>query len=398
MDPHATVPVPTASTRLHGSSQAGRATPPARVGDPVDAIDTPALLIDMDAFERNIVQMRDAAAALGVALRPHAKTHKCATIAKLQMAAGAVGVCVQKVAEAEALAAAGVPDLYVSNEVAGDAKLERLARLAASGTRIAVAADCAAGVEALARAAARVGARLRVLVEIDVGQGRCGTEPGAAAAALAQQIADSALLEFAGLQAYHGSAQHFRSTDERRHAVLRAAGHVADTHAALAARGLPCAWVTGAGTGTFMLEGASGAWNEIQPGSYVFMDADYARNAPQPDAPRFEQSLWVLATVMSRRSTPPEHAVVDAGLKAYSVDSGLPEAAAPGWRMDKASDEHGVLVPNRSAPTAALHWGQRVRLLPGHCDPTVNLHDWYVAVRGERVEAVWPIEARGAAR
>ena len=382
----------------HTSRHARRPAPPARVGDPIDAIDTPALLVDLDALERNIARMRDAATALGVALRPHAKTHKCATIARMQMAAGAVGVCVQKVAEAEALAAAGVPDLYVSNEVAGPAKLDRLAQLAAGGTRVAVAVDCAAGVDALVHAARRAAAWLRVFVEIDVGQGRCGAEPGAAAAALAQQVADAEELEFAGLQAYHGSAQHLRSPGERRDAIVRAAGHVADTRAALAARGLPCPCVTGAGTGTFMLEGASGAWNEIQPGSYVFMDADYARNVPQPEAPRFEQSLWVLATVMSRRSRAPEHAVLDAGLKAYSVDSGLPGVAAPGWRLDKASDEHGVLAPDGSAPCAPLRWGETVRLLPGHCDPTVNLHDWYVAVRGDRVEAIWPIEARGAAR
>ena len=366
--------------------------PPAAVGDPLDAIDTPALLVDLDAMERNLAAMQSTARAAGVALRPHAKAHKCAAIAARQLAAGAVGVCVQKVDEACAMVEAGVADVFVSNEVAGAAKLDRLARLARSA-RVALAVDCDAGVEAAEQAARRAGVRLRAFVEVDVGQHRCGIEPGEPAARLAARIAQSASLHFAGLHAYHGGAQHLRTPAERRDAIAQAAQAVRVTLDAITARGLRCETVTGAGTGTFAHEAASNLWTEIQPGSYVFMDADYRRNRPDAGAPRFEQSLWLLAAVMSR---PTGHAVVDAGLKAHSVDSGMPEVDLPGWRYEQASDEHGVLVP---APGAApLAWGERVRLAPGHCDPTVNLHDWLVAVRGGRVEALWPVEARGAVR
>jgi len=366
--------------------------PPARVGIPVEEVDTPALLVDLDALEANIGRMAKAVEGSSVRLRPHAKSHKCAQIARAQIAAGAVGVCAQKVSEAEALVAGGVADVLVTNEIVGRQKVARLARLAHEA-KVAVLADDAGNVAEL-DAAARAGrVRLDVLIEIDVGAHRCGIEPGAPALALAKAIAGCRNLRFAGLHAYHGAAQHLRSAPERRAAVAAAAESARMTQALIEGAGIACETITGAGTGTFLLESASRVFNEIQPGSYVFMDADYSRNAWEEGWPRFEQSLFVLATVMSTPA--PGRAVVDAGLKASSVDSGMPLVhERPGVEYTKASDEHGVLKIAAGAKAPRL--GEKLLLVPGHCDPTVNLYDWFVCVRKGKVEALWPVTARGA--
>src|SRR5258708_6638452 len=310
------------------------------------------------------------------------------------MALGAVGVCCQKVSEAEILVDGGIPDVLVSNEVAGAAKLRRLAALARSA-RIGVCVDDAGNVAALEAAAAELDVRLRVLVEIDVGAARCGVAPGEPALHLAKAIARAPHLDFGGLQAYHGSAQHVRDLAERRTAIQRAAAMARDTVDLLRRNGIECPTVSGAGTGTYRFEIETGVYNELQCGSYIFMDADYARNKDASGAmqPEFEHSLFVWTTVMSRPTG--ERAVVDAGLKAFSVDSGMPAVCdIPGAVLDRASDEHGRIVLSR--PSNALHVGEKIRLIPGHCDPTVNLHDWYVGIRNNRVEALWPIAARGA--
>jgi D-serine deaminase-like pyridoxal phosphate-dependent protein len=288
-----------------------------------DEVDTPALLIDLDAFEYNLDRMAALLAPTGARLRAHAKTHKSSVIAHLQIARGAVGQCVQKVAEAEALAWGGVPDILVSNEIVGASKLARLAALARI-TKIAVCADDGAQVAAIEAAAADAGVRLPVLVEIDVGAGRCGVAAGPDAVALAKRIAASRHLVFGGLQAYHGSAQHRRTVAERRAAIQGAVDASRRTVEQLRQQGLDCPIVGGAGTGTFELESVSGVYTEMQAGSYVFMDADYARNLDAAGAPigTFRHALFVLATVMS---VPQKHiAVLDAGHKAVAVDSGLP--------------------------------------------------------------------------
>jgi D-serine deaminase-like pyridoxal phosphate-dependent protein len=365
-----------------------------------DEVDTPALVIDLDAFERNLRRMADATAATGVRLRPHAKTHKSPVIARLQMDLGAVGVCCQKVSEAEVMVAGGIPDVLVSNEIAGRGKLDRLAALARQA-RIAVCVDDADNVAEIAAAAARADTAISVLVEIDVGGNRCGVAPGEPALRLASSIARSNLLRFGGLQAYHGSAQHLRTPAERRDAIARTIDMTRRTVDLLAREGLACDTVGGAGTGTFELEAGSSVFNEIQAGSYIFMDADYARNRKADGAPddRFEHALFVLTTVMSRPSD--ARAVVDAGHKSASVDSGPPEPFdRPGVVYRRPSDEHGVLL---SEGGVLPRRGEKILLVPGHCDPTVNLYDWYVCVRGlhgpaPRVEAVWPVAARGAAQ
>jgi D-serine deaminase-like pyridoxal phosphate-dependent protein len=361
---------------------------PASIGQRVADVDTPALVIDLDAFERNLRTMADSVKDRSVRVRAHAKTHKCPEIAKRQIAMGAVGVCCQKVSEAEALVDGGIGNVLVSNEVVGATKIARLAALS-QRAQLGVCVDHADGVAALAAS----GARLDVYIEIEVGMGRCGVAPGEPALALAEAIGRSANLRFAGLQAYHGRAQHMRSTAERRTAIEGAARAVRITEELLNKHGIECPIVTGAGSGTYMLEVENGAWNEIQPGSYIFMDADYGRNEWAAPLPRFEHSLFVLTTVMSRPAI--DRAIVDAGLKASSVDSGMPALwQRPGLTYRGASDEHGVVQIESGELPPAL--GEKLLLVPGHCDPTVNLYDWYVCVRGGRVEALWPITARGA--
>ena len=370
--------------------------PPATVGAPFSGIDTPALVIDLDAFERNLDAMAEACRRLGVRLRPHAKTHKSPIVAAKQIARGAMGICCQKLAEAEVFVASGIADVLITNEIVGGHKLERLARLARHA-RIGICADNAEAVETLAAAAAKAGSRIEVLVEIDVGQKRCGVAPGAPAVELAQKIARFSSLTFAGLQAYYGSAQHLRTHDERRAAIASARDKTAATVRLLAEAGMECATVAGGGTGTYELEGSSGVWNELQPGSYIFMDADYAKNTRGPGAQVFEHALFVLASVMSLSAG---WAVVDAGHKALSNDSGFPTVLGrPEVSYERPSDEHGILDLTASAWKPGL--GETVLLIPGHCDPTVNLYDWLVGVRHfgmphACVEAVWPVAARGA--
>ncbi|MCB1741749.1 MAG: DSD1 family PLP-dependent enzyme [Gammaproteobacteria bacterium] len=367
--------------------------PPAEIGMPLSEVDTPALIVDLDAFEHNLERMAEKVRRHGVRIRPHAKTHKCAVIGQRQMALGAVGLCCQKVSEAEALVDAGIPDVLVSNEVVGERKLRRLAALARRA-RVGVCVDDARNVRDLGEAAGAAGAELGVLVEIDVGGNRCGVTPGAAAVELAQRVAATPGLRFDGLQAYQGSAQHKRSYEERREAIDIAIGHSRDTVSALRAVGLECRTVGGAGTGTLDFEAGSGVYNELQAGSYIFMDADYGRNLDQAGnfVSEWRHSLFVLVTVMS---TPdPDRVVVDAGHKAISGDSGPPDVHAAQARYERPSDEHGVIRYDRANQAPTL--GDKIRLIPGHCDPTVNLHEWYVGIRDERVEALWPIVARGA--
>ena len=376
----------------------------ALIGQSVDAIDTPALVVDLDAANRNLQRMAEFAAKHRLRLRPHAKMHKSAEFARLQLQAGAIGLCAQTVAEAEALGAGGVNDVFISNEILAVPKLRRVAALAhqlkSRGGQLAIAVDSFEGVERLAQAMQLTNAVIDVFVEVDIGQGRCGVAPGEAALQLARLIARrSASLRFAGLQAYHGGAQHLRSVAERRAAIAAAAERLDDTRRLLVAGELPPAVITGAGTGTFAHEAASGLWTEIQPGSFLFMDADYLRNERDAAQPQFEPALFVKSQVISVGEG---RAVCDAGHKSHAIDSGLPLVhALPGQAplaFANGGDEHGVLTLADGGTLPAL--GDTVWLIPGHCDPTVNLHDHLVVVRGGvatgRVEAVVAVDARGA--
>lgn len=369
-------------------------TAPARIGAPIEELDTPALLVELDAFEHNLRKLAEFCRKAGIRLRPHAKTHKCPSIALKQIALGAVGQCCQKVGEAEALVRGGVRDVLVSNQVVGMHKLRRLAALAKDAT-VALCFDAAEQVDSAAAAARELGVELGGLVEIEVGMQRCGVAPGAPARDLARLIANAPGLRFRGLQAYYGTAQHLPTFAERQAAIDTAAAAVRQTVELLRREGLECELVTGAGTGTYELEAKSGLWNELQAGSYVFMDVDYARIEGRNGErfADFAHSLFVLASVMSVPA--PDRAIVDAGLKSYSAEKGLPRVhGLAGVEATGVSDEHGKLALGPQA--RRLRLGDKVMLIPGHCDPTVNLHDWYVGVRKGRVEALWPITARGA--
>ena len=373
----------------------------AAVGQAVEQLETPALVIDLDAMERNLQRMASYAQAHGLRLRPHAKTHKSAKLARQQMAMGAVGICVQKTDEALALAHAGVTDIYISNEVLAEAKLARLAHAVRDlPCRFAIAVDSLLGIERLASALAsarieQAGA-IDVFVEIDVGQGRCGARSPEDALLLAHQVQAHPAMRLAGLQAYHGGAQHLRTPRERDTALAASANAVRKTVAQWQAAGLQVPLITGAGTGSLVREAGSGLWGELQTGSYLFMDADYAANEADPGAPVFEHALFIKSQVVSRSA---HHAVCDAGHKSHAIDSGLPTVASPpGLRFANGGDEHGLLHATEPDLLPAL--GDTVWLVPGHCDPTVNLHDFYVGVRGGLaqglVERIIPIDARGA--
>lgn len=383
----------------------------ALVGQAVKRIDTPALVIDLDAMDRNIERMARFTQQHGVLWRPHAKLHKSAHIAHLLEQAGACGHCVQKVSEAEALAEGGIRNIFISNEIVAPNKLERVAKLAkalnAQGGRLALAVDCAAGITRLAQAMqdAQAGdAAIDVLVEINVGQNRCGADPGEAAVVLARAIQAQPALHFAGLQAYHGGAQHLRTAQERKAAIEQVLKHVNRTRHEFDRAGIEIPLITGAGTGTMVNEAASGVYGEIQPGSFLFMDADYAANQRDAAQPLFEHALYVKTQIMSLSA---DHAVCDAGHKAHAIDSGLPKLhalpAENALRFANGGDEHGVLHPDAEAGNHS-GWlptlGETLWLIPGHCDPTVNLHDYLIGVRGGRlkgvVERIFTVDGRGA--
>lgn len=372
-------------------------TPPARAGDLIADVDTPALLVDLDVLEDNLATLANAVHGTNVRLRPHAKTHKCPVIALKQMALGAVGVSCQKVGEAEAMVQGGVDNVLVTNEIVGAQKLARLASLAHQAW-IGVCVDDAGNVDDINEAALAAQATVHVLVELDVGAGRCGVATPDDALALARRIAALPGLHFSGLQAYHGAAQHKRSIQERQSLIGGAVQLVSDTVTLLERNGLTCDIVGGAGTGTFEIEAASNVYNELQAGSYIFMDADYGRNRGADGGPftTFQHSLTILTTVMS--TAVPGRCVVDAGLKAHATDHGMAEVTGyADASYVRPSDDHGIIEFEGDEGERPL-LGEKLRLIPGHCDPTVNLYDWLVGVRGDRVECLWPIAARGATR
>jgi 3-hydroxy-D-aspartate aldolase len=363
-----------------------------RPGLALEAVETPALAVDLDAMERNLRRMAERARAAGVRLRAHAKTHRSSELARLQMEiGGAVGVCCQKVGEAEVMVAGGVGDVLITNEVVDPRKMARAAGLARAA-RVQVVLDDPATVEPWAAAAREAGVELSALVEIDAGSGFCGVDAGPPAAALAGAIASADGLRFAGLQAYYGAAQHVRDAAERRARIEAAAVRVRDALAHLEAAGLDCPMVGGGGTGSWEFEAATGLWDEVQCGSYLFMDADYRKVEPGEGQAlgAFEPALFVLATVMSKAR--PGIAVCDAGLKVQSLESGPPRVhGVDGVEVRGCSDEHGFLLD----PEDRLRLGDRLFLIPGHCDPTVNLHDRLVGFRDGRVERPIEVDARG---
>ncbi|MBT8155195.1 DSD1 family PLP-dependent enzyme [Epibacterium ulvae] len=365
---------------------------PAKIGMSVGDVETPALIIDLDAFERNLSKMRNVVEKQGVGLRAHAKAHKSADIAHRQMeVGGAHGFCCQKVSEATVLVDSGITDILVSNQIVHPAKIARLIDLGKRAL-IRVCVDDAQNVHDLSQAAITGEAEIGCLVEIDVGAGRCGVNPGKDAAVLAQQIADAPGLRFDGLQAYNGSAQHCIEATERQALFDTVVQKVEQTLVALNEAGLACPIVSGAGTGTFQKEAASGVFTELQAGTYCLMDASYmtVRNLEGGQEVPFENAMFLQCTVMS--AARPGKVVCDGGHKSHAVDSGLPILVdVDGAAYVGCNDEHGII----NDPKNQLKLKDKIRLIPGHCDPTCNLHDYLVGVRNGIVETVWPVTARG---
>ncbi|MGI9515174.1 MAG: 3-hydroxy-D-aspartate aldolase BhcC [Anderseniella sp.] len=370
---------------------------PAAIGMDEADIQTPCLMVDLDALERNIVKMGDFAKQMGVRHRVHGKMHKSVDVALLQeKLGGSCGVCCQKVSEAESFARGGIMDVLVSNQVRDPAKIDRLARIPQLGARTICCVDDIDNVADLSVAAVKHGTEIECLVEIDCGAGRCGVTTTADVVAIAKAIDAAEGLKFTGIQAYQGAMQHLDDYNDRKAKIDIAVAMVKDAVDGLKAEGLGCDIVGGGGTGSYYFEGNSGVYNELQCGSYAFMDADYGRildkDGNRIDQGEWENALFILTSVMSHAKA--DKAICDAGLKAQSVDSGLPVVFG---RSDveyvKCSDEHGVIAD----PDGKLKVNDKLKLVPGHCDPTCNVHDWYVGVRNGQVEAVWPITARGLA-
>ncbi len=368
---------------------------PAKPGMAEADIQTPCLIVDLDAFEKNVETMRRFCAEKGVRHRVHGKMHKSVDVAQYQVDKGdAVGVCCQKVSEAEVFARGGIKDVLVSNQVRDPAKIDRLARMPKLGARTLCCVDDMANVAELSAAAVKHGTEIECLVEIDCGAGRCGVTAGQPVVELAQAIDAADGLKFAGIQAYQGAMQHLESYEERKQKTAAAIEMVRDTLVLLEAEGLSCDIIGGGGTGSYYFEGSSGVFNELQCGSYAFMDADYGRIKDKNGEriSEFDNSLFILTSVMSHAKA--DKAICDAGLKAQSVDSGLPVIfGRDDVEYVKCSDEHGVIADSKGV----LAINEKLRLVPGHCDPTCNVHNWYVGVRDGKVEALWPVSARGMA-
>jgi 3-hydroxy-D-aspartate aldolase len=370
---------------------------PASIGMNEADIQTPSLVLDLDALERNIKKMGDWAKEHGMRHRVHGKMHKSVDVALLQESlGGSCGVCCQKVSEAEVFARGGIKDVLVSNQVRQPEKIDRLARIPKLGARTICCVDDLENVADLSAAATRHGTQIECLVEIDCGAGRCGVTTTPAVVEIAKAIDAADGLKFAGIQAYQGAMQHMDSYEDRKAKIAIAVAQVKDAVDALKADGIECDIVGGGGTGSYYFEGTSGVFNELQCGSYAFMDADYGRildeNGNRIDQGEWQNALFILTSVMSHAKA--DKAIVDAGLKAQSVDSGLPTIFG---RTDveyvKCSDEHGVVAD----PDGVLKVNDKLKLVPGHCDPTCNVHDWYVGVRNGKVETLWPVSARGKA-
>ena len=356
------------------------------IGFPIAELDTPALLLDLDVVEDNIRRMAANCREWGVSLRPHAKTHKTPEVARLQIEAGAVGVCCAKLGEAEVMVNGGIDNVLITTELVGAAKVRGLIALARWG-KVMTVVDDLEGAEAISAAAVAAGIRIDALVDVNVGMGRTGAVAGAPAAAVAKGVARLPGLRFRGLQGYEGNLQFINPTEERARLVAESVQRLLDTKGLIEAAGLEVGIVSGGGTGTSRFFGPTEGVTELQAGSYVVMDSRYAGTDGVP----FGHGLSVLTTVLSRASRD-DAVIVDAGLKTLSTDHGpASPKLLPGATYEAGGDEHGRLVCAGDRPQL----GAKLELIPSHCDTTINLHDTYHVVRDGEVVAVWPIAARG---
>lgn len=355
----------------------------------IDELDTPSLVVDLDVFEDNVRSCMTRLA--GIHVRPHMKTAKSPQVGRLLLDAGAAGVCVAKLGEAEVMLDGAIDDVLITTELVGPVKLARLATLLERhpNARVRVVVDSSEGASALSAALPRA---VETLIDINVGQDRCGIAPRDTVA-LAQRLAGLERLHLVGVQGYEGNLQHIRDPGERRRACEESMERLAGAVRELRGAGHGIDVVSTGGTGTAEFCAAHELVTEVQPGSFAFMDADYLDTGGVP----YRAALAAVATVISRPDA--GRAVIDAGLKTLSDDSGPARLLdAPGWSYHHAGDEHGVLTPTGEPNARELRIGDRVKLIPSHIDTTINLHDELHAHRGGRIETVWPVAARGKVR
>jgi 3-hydroxy-D-aspartate aldolase len=364
------------------------------------ALNTPVLVLDLDALDRNIATMAATLRAHNVASRPHAKTHKSVDIAKRQIAAGAIGVCCAKIGEAEVLAEGGVTGILITSPVTTPMAIARLAALAGRSPRLMATVDHPEVGKRMDNALASSNATLDVLIDIDPGIRRTGVGSPEAAIELAQVIAALPHLRYRGVQYYCGAQQHIESFAERRAAIAERTDYLKQVIAALAEAGFTPGIVSGSGTGTHRIDLELGVFTEYQTGSYVFMDKQYLDcdlAGAGPAAPPFETSLAVDARVVSANHAP--LVTIDAGFKSLSTDGGMAvvqRGPAEGTMFVFMGDEHAALIAADIAQK--LSPGDAVSLTVPHCDPTVNLYDFYHVVRDDTLVDLWPVSARGRAR
>lgn len=362
-----------------------------QLGDPLEALDTPVMIVDLELMENNIASLMARLRGSRVLVRPHLKTVKSPELAHILLEAGASGGCVAKVSEAEVMAQGGIEDLLITTEIVGKPKLARLVALVQRHPRIKVVVDSQSGAQALQQAMGEAHLHIDVLIDLNVGQNRCGVTPGEEALSLARFIGKLSNIHLVGVQGYEGHLQHIHDSQERARRCRQAMQLLIGTAAQLRAAGFHIKVVTTGGTGTAEICASCEGVTEVQPGSFVFMDTDY-RNAL---GPIYSNALTILSTVISRPT--PTRSVVDAGLKSLSTDSGMPEPRGlPGVRYRPGGDEHGILTwGDGAAPDSLLEVGDRIELIPSHIDTTINLHDYYYACRNGKLEAIWPVAARG---
>jgi len=357
-------------------------------------IPTPALMLDLDAFEHNVARMTKHLKDNGKAFRPHGKTHKCAEIARRLIQAGAVGACAAKISEAEAFAREGIGGLLVTSAPVGRLKIERALRLARLKPDTIFSVDNAQNVRELNDAAGAARIKFNLAVDLAVSS-RTGITPGEPGAALAQLISTQPNLVFKGIQAYAGHSSHVIGFEARRKSSQEAMGRAVETRRMIESRGIECKWLSGGSTGTYNIDSSIDGITELQPGSFMFMDVDYNRIGGQDGEVYrdFKNSLTVATTVISKPAD--DAAIVDGGLKAFSTDKPFTPVAKgiDNLPYNWAGDEHGKL--NLARASRAVNLGDRIEFVIPHCDPSVNLYDRMFCLRGDTVEAVWRITARG---
>lgn len=363
----------------------------------IDDLATPALLVDLDRMEKNLRKMADDAKRMGVGIRPHTKTHKSPIIAKMQMDLGAVGVCAAKVSEAEVMVAGGINDVLITSPVVTTEKIDRVIALAKQTSGLQMVVDNAQTIDDFDAAAKAAGVTLRIVLDLDTGTKRTGVASGRPAADLAQRIDRASSLKFDGLQSYAGHLMHLVGHDVRTKLSVETAGRAIETKQMIEKSGIQTGVLSGGGTGTFDIDGSIDEVTDLQVGSYLFMDAQYRKigDAEGEVFDYFDPSLFVLATAISQPV--PERITIDAGYKALASDDALPEFRdLSGITYRWGGDEHGIILLDQ--PSREMKLGDKYQLMVSHCDPTVNLYDYYHPFRDGMVHELWPVAARGCSQ